>query len=504
MEANNEQNITSGESIRAELQDMIDQTEPETPPTVQGPLTWRPFPVDVFPEQVREFIRQASESMQVDESFIALPMLVCTASAIGNTRRVQMKSDWKEPPILWGAIIGRSGTTKSPALDSVVEFVRKRQQQAFDCYKDELAEYKGKLSRWKQIPKPDRNLDDRPGDKPQPERFLVSDITIEALADRLEDSPRGLLAFTDELAGWVKGFGQFKRGKGNDIEGWISLYGGRSLTIDRKTGDKPTIHIKRAAVCVLGGIQPGTLRRCFTTDFYENGLAARILLVWPPTKRKQYSEAAISPAVQQALTGTFAKLYDMKMTNCDTCEPSPGIVKLDHDAQAAFREYYDRHNAEMEQLASEAERAFYAKLEGGAARLALVIHYLRWACGESETPFVMDAQSLNAGITLAQWFKYEACRVYRLLHADSAEQRDRHLADRISQHGGSATARDLQRKMKSRFPLSSDAREALDALADRGWGYWEDKPPGPAGGRRTTVFVLHPATTYDKCDTTPE
>jgi len=116
MDANNEQDITGGESIRAELKEMIDQSEPETPPTVQGPLTWRPFPVDVFPDPVREFIQQASESMQVDESFIALPMLVCAAAAIGNTRRVQMKPDWKEPPILWGAIIGRSDPKKRPAL----------------------------------------------------------------------------------------------------------------------------------------------------------------------------------------------------------------------------------------------------------------------------------------------------------------------------------------------------------------------------------------------------
>jgi len=504
MDANNEQDITGGESIRAELKEMIDQSEPETPPTVQGPLTWRPFPVDVFPDPVREFIQQASESMQVDESFIALPMLVCAAAAIGNTRRVQMKPDWKEPPILWGAIIGRSGTTKSPALDSVVEFVHKRQQEAFDSHKGELAEYKRRLFDWKQIPKDSRGLDDHPGDKPQPERFLVSDITVEALADRLENSPRGVLASADELAGWVKGFGQYKRGNGNDVESWISLYGARSLTIDRKTGDKPTIHIERAAVCVLGGIQPGTLQRCFTTDFYENGLAARILLAWPPTIRKLYSEAAISPPAHQALADIFVKLYDMKMTNCDTSEPSPGIVKLNTDAQADFREYYDQHNAELEQLTSEAERAFYAKLEGGAARLALVIHCLRWACGESATPFEMDAQSMNAGIALAQWFKCEARRVYRSLHADPIEQRDRDLAGWISQRGGSVTARDLQHDKGTRFPHSSDAREALDALADRHWGKWKEKPPGPNGGRGTTVFVLHPSTTYDKCDTTPE
>jgi hypothetical protein len=503
MDANNEQNITGEESIHAELLDNIDQTEAETPPVAKGPLTWRPFPVDVFPASVREFIRQTSESLQADESFIALPILVCAAAAIGNARRLRARSTWDVPPILWGAIVGRSGTTKTPALRAVVRFARDRQKRAFDQCENERAEYNGRLFTWNKIKKADRNLDDHPGDQPQPERFFVSDITVEALADRLENSQRGILTFVDELAGWVKGFGQFKHGKGSDVESWLALYDGQSLIIDRKTGDKPTIRIERAAVCVLGGIQPGTLGKCFSTDFYENGLAARILLVWPPEKRKRWSEAEISPEALQAMADVFVKLYSMKMTNHETDTPTPGIVRLDADAKKAFIEYFNKHNAELEHLANEAERAFYSKLEGGAVRLALVIHSLRWACGES-APFEMDVQSMAAGITLAQWFRHEALRVYRLLHADSAEKRDILLAEWISQRGGSVTARDLQNAKGTRFRFSGDALQAIEALVQRGWGKWREKPPGPKGGRSTTVFVLNPATTCDNCDTTPK
>ena len=504
MEANHEQRASDKDTIRAELRDFIERIKPEAPPVVQGPLTWQSFPMGVFPEPVREFIQQTGESMQADESFVALAVLVCAAAAVGNTRRLGARFDWQVPPILWGAIVGRSGTTKSPALNAVVKFPRERQRRAFDQCEDERAEYNGRLFTWKQTPKADRSFDDRPGDRPQPERFLVSDITVEALADRLENSPRGVLTFADELAGWVKGFGQFKRGKGSDVESWLALYGGHSLIIDRKTGDKPTIRIERAAVCVLGGIQPGTLKRCFKDDFYENGLAVRILFVWPPEKRKRWSEAEISPEALQAVADIFGKLYSMEMTEHDTGISSPGIVRLDPDAKKAFIEYYNEHNAELEQLTSDSERAFYSKLEGGAARLALIVHCLRWACGESVAPFVMDVQSMAAGITLAQWFKHEALRVYRLLHAAPLEKRAILLTEWISQRGGSVTARDLQNAKGTRFPLASDAREALEALVQKDWGKWQEKPPGPNGGRGTTFFVLNPATTYDKCDTTPD
>ena len=75
-----------------------------------------PFPVGTLPATVRKLVSEGAESIGCDSSFIALPVLSVLGSAIGNSRRAELKKDWQVPPILWTAIVGESGTAKSPAL----------------------------------------------------------------------------------------------------------------------------------------------------------------------------------------------------------------------------------------------------------------------------------------------------------------------------------------------------------------------------------------------------
>jgi hypothetical protein len=39
---------------------------------------------------------------------------------------------------------------------------------------------------------------------------MVGDVTMEALTERLQVNPRGLLERRDELAGWLKSFDQYQ------------------------------------------------------------------------------------------------------------------------------------------------------------------------------------------------------------------------------------------------------------------------------------------------------
>ena len=77
---------------------------------------FRPFPVDALPEPLRGFVNVSAEAIGCDPSYVAVPALVVTAAAIGNSYRVVLKRGWSEPAVLWAAIVGESGTLKSPAF----------------------------------------------------------------------------------------------------------------------------------------------------------------------------------------------------------------------------------------------------------------------------------------------------------------------------------------------------------------------------------------------------
>ena len=66
-------------------------------------------------------------------------------------------------------------------------------------------------------------------------QLYCTDATIEALAQALEQNPRGVLFLRDELAAWAKGMNQYKGGKGADREHWLSFWNGSPVLINRKS-----------------------------------------------------------------------------------------------------------------------------------------------------------------------------------------------------------------------------------------------------------------------------
>jgi hypothetical protein len=213
----------------------------------------------------------------------------------------------------------------------------------------------------------------------------------------------------------------------------------------------------------------------------ESGLAARLLLTCPPRKAKRWTEADIDPAKEAEFARLIDRLYELQPTIGDEGEPRPVVVVLTPDAKAAWKAYYNAHAEEQADLTGELSAA-WSKLEEYAARLALVVHFARWAADDPTlaSADVVDAVSMAAGITLATWFKGEARRVYALLGESDDEREQRRLVEWLERRGGSATARDVQ--MGCRWLRESGAADAaLEQLAKAGWGNWEPTPTGRRG-----------------------
>src|SRR5262249_16233783 len=148
-----------------------------------------------------------------------------------------------------------------------------------------------------------------PPEEPSLQRVITSDVTIEKLAEILEDNTRGLLAARDELAGWIGSFTRYKgKAGGTDLPNWLEMFRAGAISGDRKAGDRRTLFVQRAAVSVTGGIQPGVLVRVLTADFLDAGLAARLLMAMPRKLRKRWSEAEVSPEVETAYQDVLDRL----------------------------------------------------------------------------------------------------------------------------------------------------------------------------------------------------
>jgi len=458
---------------------------------------FRPFPVDVLPEPVRGFVVNSSKAIGCDPSFVALPLLSALAAAIGNTRRIQLKRGWTEPCIVWAVIVGDSGTLKTPAYKLVLRPVRDLQGKALKEYgaaqqahEAELLHYEKELAAWKRS-----KTGGEPPAKPEPpraERMVVSDITTEALAPILLNNPRGVLLARDELAGWIGSFDRYASGKGGaDAAHWLSMHNGESIVVDRKTGTPRTIFVPSASVSVTGGIQPGVLDRALGHEHRESGLLARLLLAMPPRRTKRWTEAEISPLSEAAVLAIFERLRELQFTYGENGELRPVVVSLTPAAKEAWVEFYNAHAEEHADLSGDLSAA-WSKLEGYAARLALVVHFIRWAADDPTlaSSDAVDEVSIAAGVALSRWFGNEARRVYAAL-GESDEDRDRRrLVEWIERHGGAVTVRELTHGLRQYRGKTDAAREALDGLAKAGFGRWVHPTPDPSGGRPSSRFEL--------------
>jgi len=499
-------------AIRALVEALVQQSQGITPAPPLAAKThlchvepFVSFPLSALPEPIGRFAAEAACAMGCDPSFVALPLLSGLASAIGNTRCIQLKNSWAEPAIVWTAIVGDSGTLKSPALELVLRPIRERQNAAIrrhaevlKTHENELAEYERAFAIWKRGKSGEPPLKPK---EPVPARCWCDDSTVEALAMLLLQNPRGLLMARDELSGWLGSFDRYAQGRGSDVAKWLEMFGGRPMIVDRKTGSARMIYVPRAAVSIAGGIQPEPLRRALGMEYRENGLAARLLLACPPRCAKRWTEAEVSPAVVAAVAGVFEKLFSLQSDVTRDGELQPVVVPLTVNGKAAWIDFYNAHAREHAELTGDLSAA-WSKLEGYAARLALVVHLARWAAGDSALtePNAVDEISISAGGELSAWFGHEARRVYAILSETDADRQRRRLMELIERKGGAVTVREVMRSSHD-FQNADKAELALGQLAEAGLGQWQAVQTTEAGGRPTRRFALRGLANAD-ADTT--
>ncbi len=437
-----------------------------------------PFPLDVLPEVLQGYVRSHADALGVPPQSVAVPLLAALAGVVGNARRVQLKRTWTEPSVVWTAIVGLSGTLKSPARDVAIAPLRRIEAREQAQHRTDLQQHKSAMFAWEAAGRP---VGQKP-EQPIATRLIVSDTTTEALSVIMERNPRGVLLERDELRGWLGSFDEYKAARGSDEAFWLQAHRASAHTVDRK-GNSESIFIPHLAVSVTGTIQPQVLARMLGKSRFESGLAARLLLVMPPMPKKRWSEDEGDESADADVDDLFSRLraLEPEVDGTGTGTVTPVVLPLSPHGRSAWQQFYDRWNAEPE--TDESDAAAANKLEAYAARFALVLALAR----DPETQSV-SSRDVEAGAALAWWFRREIRRVYDELGASNEKREQAALTGWIQKRGGEATPRDLQRSGPRHCRTSSvRAYQALERLVSEGLGRWERKE---TGGRPVKAFRL--------------
>jgi hypothetical protein len=459
----------------------------------ERPLPAVPFPVAVLPRPLARFVHEVADALPCPPDFVAVPMLALLGCAIGPSRVLRVKPGWLEGPRIFAAVVADTGTKKSPALKLAAQPFYARQQTLLQSYLDaqRCADADGPL------PGQPSALEARltpglasplAGEVSALPQLFTTDATLEALLVLLAQNPRGVALIQDELSGWARAMDQYRR-KGADRQRWLSLWNGAAVIVNRKS-HRPIV-LDNPFVCVAGCLPPDVLGELSDERGREDGFIHRLLFAYPDPMAVRWTEAAVGEQTLQGYATVFEALWDLQgnLDPAGTGPPVPIELPFTAPGRTAFIEFANALYAELADPAlPDHLRGPWAKLDGYGARVALILHLCRVACGEADTDEV-DEPSVRGMVRLMDYFQAHAQRVYARLRRTRADQRAEQACRWIHAAGGSCTVRDLQRYRVAGGRRASEADKLVRDLMDLGHGQLVERQL--PSGRTQRLFVLH-------------
>ncbi|MDA8563012.1 YfjI family protein [Mariniblastus sp.] len=424
---------------------------------------YKPFPVELLPEPLRGYVEAAAISINCDPVYLVLPLLSCLGSAIGNSTTIKPKNDWLVPSVFWTASVGESGTGKSPAFRTVTAFISELESKACRAFNQNVDEYETTLAAWKKEGK------DSKKPKPEPpiqQRYYVDDTTTEALQPVLAENPRGVMVINGELKAWFSSFDRYVTSKGSDAAKWLQIWDGTALSVDRKTGGKRNIRVDAPLVNVTGTIQPAVLQKSVKNVHEENGLLARILIAYPPSKPATWNDDCLDEKVQVQVSKLFSDLF--KLTGNE--DGTPKVIGLSSEAMKVWANFFN-DNQSLVSTTQGFEKYAFAKHDQYVLRLALLIHVVKALGSGAKIPQLATRETFQESVALIRWFQDETCRAYALMNG----AQDRDVADvvmKIAKNKGQMTVRELMKSNGRKYNAKPKAVDALNRLKEAGFGDW--------------------------------
>ncbi len=473
------------------------------------------FPVDFLPGPLNTFAADAADRIQCPVDFVGIPLIIVAATLLGKGFRLAPKlhDDWSERPCLWGGTIAEIGAPKSPAFDVALAPPRKFQANFHQEYQAELEQFNAALERaryaekqWqlacKAALKTNVEMPAKPEAAELPEKptmrwLITGDTTQEALADLLDQNPRGMLLFRDELSAWFAGFNQYRPGA--DRQFFLECHAGGAFAKDRRIGSTLSDDLY---LNICGGFQPDVINKVLAGGDYD-GMTARLsLLVWPdPLPAFSYIDRVPNAAAKRDTEIVLNKL--LTLTPDDFFgPPSQGrerVFRFDDEAQLIFRDWYTKmRTTRLAAYENEKDmRAHLSKYPGLFARLCIVHYLLRRASNQtnraSQLVGVETAKAVKCFID--DYLEPHARRIYRHLGQSSPHFGAKKIAQWIvaSPALQSFTARDVRQKDWGGLTAQEPVNAALDYLENvAGWIRCTEDLPGAKAGRPTTRYQINP------------
>jgi DNA-binding PadR family transcriptional regulator len=479
---------------------------------------------EFLPASVNKFVFQNAKALGVPAEFIAIPLLVTLSSLIGRKVQLLPKANnmqWRVVSNLWGAIVGRPSSKKSPSMSSVLKHINKLDAQIRERHESGI----GKLIVEKEIiDQQVQNLKNSLKQKGsesdinnlkkkllelyeqksllqkaiEPPRIMTSSSTLEKLQSIISHNPNGILLFRDELAGFIKEFD--KKGHESDRAFYLESWDGNgSYTHD--TLSRGAIHAEGLCLSIIGTTQPGKLWELISNAKNGKGAADGFiqrfqLLVFPEEAHfKPSSNIIIDPQLEELIFHLMSDLYHLKIDSFEnnSSEKNIELLSFTENAQKRFDQWLHdfEHRIITEHFESEAFEEHLGKYRSLVPSLALIFHLVSRTTNKNLENKV-GINSLELSLKWLDFLEGHAKKVYSISEIGKTSVAQL-LVKKIKAHQiyDKMTVRELSRRGWSDLKDEVLLEEALELLELHNFIRVE-KNKHENGGRVSKVIRINP------------
>ncbi len=477
------------------------------------------MPIDMLPDQLREWVADICARMCVSVEMIAVPAVIGLATVAGRRVGLRPKEHdrWTVVPNLWGALVARPGSLKSAAMSEALRPLQRLAYEARQRYEASCKERKPQIDYVESVIEAlEANLKGslRKGEAGDDLRDKIE--RRQAEREALATVEKRYMTNDPRSRNWVNFCATILTGCSSSATSssvccvcWIPVNhpNDRAFYCECWNGDgdydydrisRGTIHIESACLSVLGSIQPGPLRDYVNAAIdggrRADGLLQRLqLTVWPDdvpdwVNVDRYPDTSAQDRAFEIFTTLDG--FDPRAFGAED-DDDRGIpaLRFAPDAQKLFDGW---RNELEERLRSEELRgcpafaAHLAKYRSLMPSLALLFHLVDVAIDVSVDPRV----SLCSTELASQWCGYLELHAAKL-YGREVPVAGRGLAAHIKRGDvrDGMKLRDVYRNEWQRLGSADDVRAAVAELLPYGWARIEKRS---TGGRPSEVVRLHP------------
>ncbi|MBZ0095027.1 MAG: DUF3987 domain-containing protein [Sulfuricella sp.] len=467
-------------------------TAPETPGDWQAPIslqsaTLPPWPNDVFPGAIQNFVTALSASTETPLELSALMTLAALSAAAQGKYRVLVKADYFEPVNTWTCAALPPGSRKTAVQNAATapltawEKVQReivepaiKQAQADDATIRErisqLRKQAGKTdgAEFNQFKKQIADLEADLPEIPTAPQVWAQDVTPENLGTIMAGNSERMAILSDESGIFDILAGRYSGGVPN-LDLFLQGHAGSPVRVNR--GSRPPVFMQSPTLTLGLSPQPDVLRGLTDNkSFRGRGLLGRFLYALPSSNLgyRTLDARPMLPDYRARYEGILTAMLNHEMASDKDGNPCPHILKISDDALQAWQAFAHRVEAGMREGGTYAHITDWAgKFLGVVVRIAALLHIARHALVR---PWGKEIclDDMSAALRMAEALSVHALAVFDLMGADPALDGARVVLRWIEREGKQEfTFRDCHYAHKTRYKRAAELEPVIDVLIER-------------------------------------